>query len=907
MTKLRLLVLLLFALPAFAQQGELANKQIGFPQPNDTSTGTVLHGTAIVTTSATAIVATTANTSLPAYIVVGNAGTSGNASLSTNGFLAQCTMDATATNTGGFYVINSTTTNGRCHAQAAQPASGVWIIGFMHDSSTAIGGQANITVNGQFVSTGGGGGGGVTSFNGRSGPVISAVGDYTFSQISGSAVNSQLPGSGIININSTACTLGSTCTVGGTTTINTIPCLLGSSCTIPTGGLPTLPTAPNSVPETIQSTPSGGIGGAAVWALYGMTTRAVTGATSTDTILNTDCTNRVIYSGSVAVAAALPTPTTFQVPSCVFKIANFTSGVNTKVRVTPTTLTIGPNATSFYDIPQNQWCTLTQNSTNWDLDCGGTGIPQVLDGRVFGATTAGVQACIAASLADNLFCDERELGSITFPVEIDLGNSANNFGGLLLGMNASWSSTVTNGTSDGFKLFPNFTVIGPGFMPNALVFKPLNSSTSIAHIFETSGQSGYYSAQGFNIANTTGTATTSGIGVLLNGLVDGSTIGNITLDDYTDIPLQISQDCCNVVFPNWIIFGNNTSNGLLDIEYTGTGTSNYGITFPWISAGHSSAATNPFTIHSTTGFGKNDVHFGTVFSESNPSASVDCWLINGNNFLLVDYLEGCITTAAVYKNASGSSLLSLGAMHIANGTLPTVVLNDVVNSFTLSTDANGFFPGYRSGISYFGSVDGVTSLLVGPTPPACTAGTAFFICGNEGTAFTNVSAAAGFYFDSTSHEMVEKTAGASGGGMVLRAHPGSIHLTAQTGSIATATLCAAAAGACNVAGQYHIHLDLINTGTACGTIGSGSVAPTITWTDTNGTSHAAVPFPMETNASATALATSFVPTVSALTAWASGDMNISTNGSVIQYATTLTACGAGTLTYQIDASVTRMQ
>ena len=149
----------------------------------------------------------------------------------------------------------------------------------------------------------------------------------------------------------------------------------------------------------------------------------------------------------------------------------------------------------------------------------------------------------------------------------------------------------------------------------------------------------------------------------------------------------------------------------------------------------------------------------------------------------------------------------------------------------------------------------------------------------------------------------------NGGGKKLNVavRPAPIHQTAQTASISTATLCAAALGNCDQAGQYHVHLDFINTGTACTNVTAGSVGFQLTWTDTNGTQHAAVQVPMMTQASATALAGTMVFVANNLSAWGSGDINISTNGSVIQYATNYTACTTGTGTYQLDASVTRLE
>lgn len=140
----------------------------------------------------------------------------------------------------------------------------------------------------------------------------------------------------------------------------------------------------------------------------------------------------------------------------------------------------------------------------------------------------------------------------------------------------------------------------------------------------------------------------------------------------------------------------------------------------------------------------------------------------------------------------------------------------------------------------------------------------------------------------------------------------NVHLTAQTASIATATLCSGTAtvlGNCSVAGQYHVHWEMVQTGTACGTPAPGQVTFTLTWTATNGVVHTVI-WPMVgegSGATAPVLQAPFFFQATNANGFASGDASISTNGSVIQYATTYTACGAGTGSYNITASVYRLQ
>ena len=199
------------------------------------------------------------------------------------------------------------------------------------------------------------------------------------------------------------------------------------------------------------------------------------------------------------------------------------------------------------------------------------------------------------------------------------------------------------------------------------------------------------------------------------------------------------------------------------------------------------------------------------------------------------------------------------------------------------------------------------------TQNCTTFGTAGGLCAAEGTASTNASGTSNLYPDSTTHEWLAATNGSTSYGLINRSQPGYIDQTAKTAAITTATLCAASAGACNVAGQYHVQLNVWGSGTACSAVTAGGVTPSLTWTDENGTSHSAVVVPMLSQTSATAVALeASAPTVPAQTALAneggSGDFTLSSNGSAaIQYAVAYTACTTGTLTYNIRATVTRVQ
>jgi len=100
----------------------------------------------------------------------------------------------------------------------------------------------------------------------------------------------------------------------------------------------------------------------------GVAGRAITGTTATDTILATDCTKRLDYIGSVAVAITLPTATTLTHTNCVFKVVNALS-TNNDLTITTTTWTCNGAATCVVHQGEQAWIYVDSNSaTNWKAD-----------------------------------------------------------------------------------------------------------------------------------------------------------------------------------------------------------------------------------------------------------------------------------------------------------------------------------------------------------------------------------------------------------------------------------------------------------------------------------------------------------------------------------------------------------
>jgi hypothetical protein len=179
----------------------------------------------------------------------------------------------------------------------------------------------------------------------------------------------------------------------------------------------------------------------------------------------------------------------------------------------------------------------------------------------------------------------------------------------------------------------------------------------------------------------------------------------------------------------------------------------------------------------------------------------------------------------------------------------------------------------------------------------------------EGSAPINVAATDTIYADSSAHQPVAFLNGATNKALFVFSMPVPINQTAQTAAISTATLCGPIAGSCNQPGQYHIHWNFYGSGTACSSVTAGSVTFLLTWTDENAVVHSAVALSMvaQTGAATVAVQSSFPFQTALANESASGNFTISTNGAVIQYATGYTACTTGTGTYNLRASVVRVQ
>lgn len=194
--------------------------------------------------------------------------------------------------------------------------------------------------------------------------------------------------------------------------------LLGDSIVGGASGVPTRlagPTGPNGVPEILLSTPSGGLATAQGWSLYGLLNRE---AANGDTVLSSDCANRIRFSGAVAASEALPTPATLGITKCNFKIVNNLSTVNS-VTITPAGgFQINGSGTLVLLNGQAASISVDASGTSWDADVVETAL-------VAGANITLTRSALGLSIAGSAGGGSNALCTVSFtPGAVGTTNTA---------------------------------------------------------------------------------------------------------------------------------------------------------------------------------------------------------------------------------------------------------------------------------------------------------------------------------------------------------------------------------------------------------------------------------------------------------------------------------------------------
>jgi hypothetical protein len=688
-----------------------------------------------------------------------------------------------------------------------------------------------------------------------------------------------------------------------------------------TSGAPTRlagPTGVNGVVQVPTSTPSGGVATQVAWSPMGVATRASACTSNLDTVLATDRAGYVSWSDASACAVTLPQAgTTGFASNFVFVGCDIGAGTAT---ITPTTSTISYTNGSTYTsaatslaLTTGQCAYIYTDNTNYFAILPGGSVAAPLS-LTTGTNSASVPLTITqGAISTNFPAAALNIsqGANTGATNVPIINATGTWNNASIA-GPAYNFAITNTSSAAGAVLMNWAAGAGGVTSEMSLLSggTLNVGTTVktgtyggsAAITNVCGGSCAVGTAGIASAvfnqgsdnSSNSAAAGAGFGIFRGGMLTNATPNAAALEGVTQLESGALKGTA-VANLGDVVCATTTAYTVTDCPISGGGT----------ISGIATSTANPI------GY----VHNGQALVKLDGAlTAIGDWVGMGTTTagLAHDYgTTGCPNTVnciGVIIADSGSPITATGATSGATAmstTLPLVQLA-IASPSTLATP--GAIGGTTPSTGAFTTIAASGSVTIG-TANCTTFGTAGGLCATEGTAPTNVASTAALYPDSTAHELLVATNGSTSFGQLVRAQPGAINQTAKTAAITTATLCAASAGACNVAGEYHVHWNFWGSGTACSSVTAGSVTFLLTWTDENATAHSAVAEQMvaQTGAATTAMQSSFPFQTALANESASGDVTISTNGSVIQYGTGYTACTTGTGAYGLRATVTRIQ
>ncbi len=215
-----------------------------------------------------------------------------------------------------------------------------------------------------------------------------------------------------------------------------------------------------------------------------------------------------------------------------------------------------------------------------------------IDGTIYAKTEAGVQAAIAAAIADGGgTVDARGTGNITITTGITVGNAASVPITLLLPDKATWTVNVTDGTSYGIKVFNQSAVISEAASGVPGMLLEGSATLNAGAIIGTDPATGSY----VRIANLGAMNRSGGVVSLgsfaVNEVFDNSTFANILATNYTasGTAIYVSGAGFGTAFINCTANNNHTGGVPVKIISNGTTLMNRGIAFYSLSAVHPGA------------------------------------------------------------------------------------------------------------------------------------------------------------------------------------------------------------------------------------------------------------------------------------------------------------------------------
>lgn len=650
------------------------------------------------------------------------------------------------------------------------------------------------------------------------------------------------------------------------------------------------PTSPVGVPQVPASIPtSGSVATAYVNSLPGVTGRA---GLTTDTFASTDCNpTPIVWTGATASTLAIPTPTTLGVPFCQDKLSN--NGSST-VTLTPTTFTIsagsGGAAGATLVLQSGQECILQVDpvtSSNWKCDV----VEQALiqgTGISFSRTATGLQ--ISNSGLTSLVLPIAVSGTVNsggipyFNSITQMSTSAAlALKHILMGGGAGGAPTSDAALDDGATTANTLTYTGTAGMV-APLFTASGSGAGFTSM--TAGAENCVAGQPLNSVCLEAPATVStAYHMLMPGAVGTSNqalvISSVTGQAITLGFASVSGTPCTT-----------TANS---VQFNSSGVFGCATPFTYAANAITAAAAGLFDMSAATGTAALKVPVAAT-ETATAAGAID---FDSANLNYHGYVNGADSIFANFATAPTNGFIPKASVASGNTLLASSLLDDghtTANTLTYTGTAGMSAKSYTAtgtgaGFTQLGQGSTATAGTTAVTDQAPTAVTSY-INTRSGTAGTGVQVNV-----NASNVVTQNFSG----------NFGAVSQTSKTALLTTFTVCAATANtACGQAGQYRIHWNFWGSGTACSNVTAGSVGLNITWTDENAVAHTTIAMPMWDQKSA-ALGTAFNLNTALGTEGASGDYTFSTNGSIIQAATTYTACTTGTGTYNLRITTEPLQ
>jgi hypothetical protein len=333
--------------------------------------------------------------------------------------------------------------------------------------------------------------------------------------------------------------------------------------------------------------------------------------------------------------------------------------------------------------------------------------PFLLGGGKYSCTTAGLQSALADALTagggtvDAQFCPTLSLTAAT-----TIGDGASAVA-LIVPNHGTWTLTgITNGTDCFLKVKDGSSIFGFGTSndANKLTLQSGSASNNADSMICTdySGTGGYYRIEGgFLLYNQAPSAGTFVHGLLhAEATFDASSFRNITIVNINGIGFYTAQVCCGTTFEKIVVDGQNQTGAIPVVIDSKGSLCTCDVSFINLSADHAGNGHHEIEVKETS-LTTGPVNFYNTYVETGTSESGATHVQltashRGINFYggMVNVRNAADTAYCFDVTAASGNQLGLYGMSCVGNT--NAVSDHNSPAVTLSSDANGVVPDYRS-------------------------------------------------------------------------------------------------------------------------------------------------------------------------------------------------------------------